>query len=224
MYNEGHDNKWGEELRRILSHAVVFALGTLFAGSSVAMAATVYVQAERGSAVVYWNSHKMASPSTLVNNNTTYVQLYALQQGLKQSGYTAAWDGHNLRILSPAQPVLEQWASARLTPQNNSVVQGTATLSLDIVHHLLTVAVTLQGLAPNSVHPLDLMAAGQQVASLNPAIAGADGTVTVYSVVSNVAGLPNEGWSLVVRTGPDEVGPNATPIASGVVTLGQAAY
>ncbi|MDQ0188871.1 hypothetical protein JI721_12265 [Alicyclobacillus cycloheptanicus] len=72
-------------------------IGAFLAGSIVtggmAIAATTYVQAQKGTSIVEMNGQKVASPPTLVYGGTTYVQLYSIQQALKKVGWLAKWDG-----------------------------------------------------------------------------------------------------------------------------------
>ena len=88
-------------MKRILSYALTFMAGSLLSGT-VAMAATTMVQAQKGTSNMILNGKTVEQPPKLVYGGTTYVQLYSIEQALKQAGFSVGWDGTNFTMRSPA--------------------------------------------------------------------------------------------------------------------------
>lgn len=87
-------------MKKVLGYTVAFLAGTLFSGG-VALAATNYVQAIKGTSVIELNGSAISSPPKLVYGGTTYVQLYSIQQGLKQVfGTQPTWNGNTFNIIT----------------------------------------------------------------------------------------------------------------------------
>jgi len=82
-------------LKKIAGYAVAFVLGSALSGGAV-MAATNYVQALKGDSVIQLNGNAVEHAPKLVYGGTTYVQLYSIQQALKQAGFGANWDGSHI--------------------------------------------------------------------------------------------------------------------------------
>jgi hypothetical protein len=80
-------------MKRVMGYALAFTIGTMVSGS-VAFAASNYVQALEGQSNVTLNGQSVANPPKLVFSGTTYVQLYSIEQALKQAGITPSWDGN----------------------------------------------------------------------------------------------------------------------------------
>lgn len=76
----------------IAGYAVAFIAGSVMSGTA-AMAATKYVQAQLGNATYTVNGKVVGKSPKLVYGGTTYVQLYSIQQALKNAGFTNTWDG-----------------------------------------------------------------------------------------------------------------------------------
>ncbi len=114
------------------------------------------------------------------------------------------------------QPTVKQIDHAK--PAESSVVNatailkhspsGTADLKWDPTTHVLTVKLALTGLAPKSVHPVDIAggdcrSAGKKLYTLDNVVADEAGVVTVTSTVKNVVdGIPTNGWYVNVHNGP----------------------
>jgi len=61
------------------------------------MAATNEVQAmKENTTTIALDGKTVETPPALVYGGTTYVQLYSIQQALKQAGFSPAWDGSHL--------------------------------------------------------------------------------------------------------------------------------
>ncbi len=106
---------------------------------------------------------------------------------------------------TPATPVTSTTtASATL----KHVPNGMATLNWDPSSHILTVKITLTGLAPSSTHPSHIHTGscsnqGAVVHPLQNIVADATGNATVTSTISNVMnGIPASGWYVNVHNGP----------------------
>ncbi len=103
---------------------------------------------------------------------------------------------------------------------------GTANLHADAHGHVLTVTISLTGLAPNSTHPAHIHA-GNSCASngailypLKNVVANARGEASVTSVVHlSKAGIPATGWYINVHNGPTLATPQQMyAIACGVIS------
>lgn len=85
---------------------------------------------------------------------------------------------------------------------------GLARLVWNPKSHMLTVAMSLSGLVPGSVHPVHIhagacQATGKVVYSLHNVVADAAGMATVITTIPNVVnGIPSHGWYLNVHNGP----------------------
>lgn len=77
-----------------------FIAGTLFMGGA-AWAGTNLVQATKGTSSIQANGKTVANPPKLVYNGTTYVQLYAIQHALINSGINASWNGSTFAMTVP---------------------------------------------------------------------------------------------------------------------------
>ena len=95
---------------------------------------------------------------------------------------------------------------------------------------MLTVTLSLTGLAPNSVHPFHIYEGscgtqGRVVYPLQTVVANAYGTATVTSTVPNVTqGIPASGWFINVHNGPGlSPADQFLPIVCGVVSNAHAA-
>lgn len=87
-------------MKRVIGYALSFVAGSILSGG-VAFAATNMVQAEKGTSVIEYNGKSISSPPKLVYGGTTYVQLYAIQQGLKTVlGANPTWDGTHFNMIS----------------------------------------------------------------------------------------------------------------------------
>ena len=102
---------------------------------------------------------------------------------------------------------------------------GTANLHADANGHVLTVTITLTGLAPKSIHPAHIHA-GNSCASNGPilyplknVVANAKGEASVTTVVHlSKAGIPSKGWYINVHNGPTLATPQQMyAIACGVI-------
>ncbi|HZS76133.1 MAG TPA: CHRD domain-containing protein [Ktedonobacteraceae bacterium] len=87
------------------------------------------------------------------------------------------------------------------------VPTGSADLSWDPVSQMLTVKISLVGLAPNSTHPAHIHAGscknqGAVVYPLQNVVADAHGVGTSTTKVSLSKGIPANGWYLNVHNGP----------------------
>lgn len=83
--------------KKSLSYALVFMAGTLVSGS-VAFAATTYVKAQKERTTIQYQGNAIAHPAGLVYAGSTYVQLYSIEQALKQAGFLPGWDGSTLSL------------------------------------------------------------------------------------------------------------------------------
>jgi hypothetical protein len=87
---------------------------------------------------------------------------------------------------------------------------GSANLLYDATNHILTVTVSLSGLAPNSIHPAHIhpgscaQPSGNQIVhSLNNMVADATGRASTTKAFTNVqGGIPAAGWYINVHNGP----------------------
>ncbi len=77
---------------KTLGYALAFGAGTLFSVPA-AVAATNYIQAQRTQSTIQFSGKTISQPPALVYDGSTYVQLYAIQQALKQIGMNPGWDG-----------------------------------------------------------------------------------------------------------------------------------
>ena len=88
------------------------------------------------------------------------------------------------------------------------VPNGMATLNWDPSSHMLTVKITLTGLAPSSTHPSHIHTGscsnqGAVVHPLQNIVADATGNATVTTMVPNITnGIPASGWYVNVHNGP----------------------
>lgn len=103
---------------------------------------------------------------------------------------------------------------------------GTAALHVGPHGYVLTVTVSLTGLAPNSTHPAHIHAGNSCAANgaiiypLNNVVANAAGQASVTTIVRlSSPGIPATGWYINVHNGPTLATPNqAEAIACGVVS------
>lgn len=65
----------------------------LLIASGTAYASSLYVQALLGTSIFELNGNSVSHAPKLVYGGTTYVQLYSIQQALKQAGFTGTWNG-----------------------------------------------------------------------------------------------------------------------------------
>lgn len=87
------------------------------------------------------------------------------------------------------------------------VPNGTAGLSWDPSTHMLTVKISLVGLAPSSTHPSHIHAGscsnqGNVLYPLQNIVADAHGVATATTTVSVPNGIPATGWYVTVHNGP----------------------
>ncbi len=108
---------------------------------------------------------------------------------------------------TPTAPAGGTSATATLKHQP----QGTASLSWDHASHMLTIQLMLTGLAPGSVHPVQINQgtcsnkSGEHDKTLYPLVnvsADTHGVVNASSKVSVQNGIPASGWYVDVHNGP----------------------
>ncbi len=103
---------------------------------------------------------------------------------------------------------------------------GNATLSWNYTDQMLTVQLTLAGLAPNSIHPAHIHEGsctaaipGKVLYGLPNVVANAQGVATLTDKISVPKGIPASGWYINVHNGPTISTPTqAISIACGNVT------
>lgn len=83
--------------KKTLGYALAFTAGTLFSGS-VAFAASNMIQAQKVNTSVKYHGTTVSNPPGLVYGGSMYVQLYSIQQAMRQAGFTADWDGHSFSL------------------------------------------------------------------------------------------------------------------------------
>jgi len=88
------------------------------------------------------------------------------------------------------------------------VPKGSAELTWNAVSKILTVKLSLTGLAPHSIHPSHIHSGscsipGRLIYPLQYVVADATGNATVTSTVPNIVdGIPATGWMIYVHNGP----------------------
>lgn len=104
------------------------------------------------------------------------------------------------------------------------IPDGTANLSWDPTSHMLTVKISLVGLAPSSTHPSHIHTGscsnqGAVLFPLQNIVADAHGVATATTTVAVPTGIPATGWYVNVHNGPG-LGTNDEflPIVCGDVT------
>ncbi len=103
-----------------------FIVGTMVT-STVALAATSYIQAQKAPTSTISVNGKQISAPRLVYGNTTYTGLWWLQQALKAAGIQATWNGFNFAITTTSTPSSQTIGTAN-GYQVNSFAQGTTTM------------------------------------------------------------------------------------------------
>lgn len=104
------------------------------------------------------------------------------------------------------------------------IPNGTADLSWDPTSHMLTVKISLVGLAPSSTHPSHIHTGscanqGAVLFPLQNIVADAHGVATATTTVSAPNGIPATGWYVNVHNGPGLVATDEfLPIVCGDVT------
>ncbi len=184
--------------------------GSLVAGSLAFAAGTNVVQAQT-EAVNYGGIHGTA----LVYGGTTYAELYAVQQVLKQQGIVNQWNGaaKNFSMDSPSQ------SNKKLALQNQQLSEQTSNLD-SILKNLQHV--------PNSVQQQLLSAVSQAAASGSSAAQQNTALQTIaqglQKAVTEVAGNPGKASTVLqnllngVANGSSKSGSSTNP--SGASTSG----
>lgn len=111
-------------MKKVFGYALAFSLGTMVSGSAV-YATTNYVQALRENSTVSLNGNTVGNPPALVFGGTTYVQLYSIQQALKQAGIVTTWNGSNFNMSMSSSPSGSGTPSSGATSGGSS--SGTST-------------------------------------------------------------------------------------------------
>ncbi len=110
------------------------------------------------------------------------------------------------------------------TPGANQAASGAAQLTLD--HDTLTVALTVNGLVPASIHAASIYAGscedqGKSLYDLKSVTADTVGNATSSTTLQHVSALPASGWSVIVHLATDtSTQAGNDPIACGNVVNG----
>lgn len=121
---------------RVVGYALTFMAGTLFSGGA-ALAATNYIQALHESSNVALNGKTIARPDALVFGGTTYVQLYSIEQALKQIGIKPGWDGKTFSMQSTSSSNASTSDTAGLSGGSSDNL----TVYSDVGHSMINVVV-----------------------------------------------------------------------------------